>query len=705
MQRSETQTDFVQVSWAERSSWLRLLWVAVAYLFAVSSPVATAASVPACTPDMLDAHVLPPLEPATANELHVLVIEVENRGRSACQLPGPLVELLPQSGADTFTNSFFSDQEKTKSEREFAEGQNRLLPGDTTHMLVAWYSLASPQSGGCINRDGLAVSLGMNQPSFVSVQHLWMRVCDRAYVSAYRVGHHKGEAVPTEWLKRLGGATPADFAPLPFASPRNPHDALVVTGTEYERVMLNDYFPLFLELPHADMNCPFVVLRKREADGGTKAYINHCKSAGTESQQPHGKRTKWVDWLGPSHIGMQPERVGTVEYEVFSRVRESEKLFYAEANTSVIVRNPKSPPPPLIDSPFPDCRAAQLKATRPTVIDGGKWHDSYVYEVTNISEQACIVGGVPQLDFPHPPGRSFSSIPTPCPNCEDALFEPRPSGWIDLHPGEAAHFLVGATRFNTDTGRWRQICTVEANVELKLRSENESILLPFGTGTCAGLTVSAWRAGTFDGDPKNVAYGKQEARRPEFPLAANCANANFDKLGHPMMLDPEGGLQFGLSAGPEKMIYGNPVMLHLWIDNPTDEQSSVMTCMTLDFFWANAFDLYDAYGHRLVKKIEQENGRQKTTSPSGGPYRACLGGWDCTRNFPIPIPAHTCVNAGTYPGYDFNRDLSVSYDLPPGTYYVVPRTSKMDASSCREIVPRLDPALLRDKLKIVIEQD
>ena len=119
-----------------------------------------------------------------------------------------------------------------------------------------------------------------------------------------------------------------------------------------------------------------------------------------------------------------------------------------------------------------------------------------------------------------------------------------------------------------------------------------------------------------------------------------------------------------------------------------------------------AFDLYDAYGHRLAKKSEQENGKQKTTSPDGGPYRACLGTWVCSRNFPIPIPAHTCTNGSAYQlPYDFNRDLLASYDLPPGTYYVVPRTSRMDESFCREIVPRLDPTLLRDKLRIIIESD
>ena len=666
-------------------------------------PTTTEASVDNCTPQKLDVRVLVPLEPETASELHILAIEIANRGHMPCQLQNPWVALVPQNGADSFTNNFFSNQEKTPSERKFVEGQNLLGPGETGHVLVAWYSRASFQSGQCVNRDGLTLSLGMNQPALLSINHLWMRICDRAYVSGIRAGHYNGEAVPTEWLNRLG-ASPADFAPPLFFDPVDAQEPLIATGIEYDRVMLGDYFPLILDLPSPDLNCPFVVLRKREADGVTKAYINHCSAAPREKPKPHVKHTKWPTALGPSHLGLQPERTGIVEYEVISGVRQNDKLVYAKAHTSIVVRSPRSAAPPLIDSPLPDCRATQLKATEPTTINGGKWHEAHVYEMANVSGEPCRVGGVPQLSFPHPSGRSFSAIPTACPNCEDPLFEPRPSGWIDLRPGDAAHFLVGSTRFNTDTGRWGQICDIEAQVELKLRPENESVLLPFGAGTCGGLTVSAWREGKFDGDPTNIAYNRREANRPEFPISPNCGEADFSKLGRPMMLAPRGRLQFGLSVGLERITYESPAMLHLWIDNPTDEDASVMTCATLDFFWAEEFDLYDAYGHRLVKKSEQENGKQKTTSPDGHPYKACLGGWVCSRNFAIPIPARTCTNGDHYP-YDFNRDLLSYYDLPPGTYYVVPRTSKLDQSLCREIDPQVDPAGLREELKIVIEQD
>jgi hypothetical protein len=75
---------------------------------------ANAASVLACTPEILDVQVLPPLEPNTTHDRHILAIELQHRSQSGCQLLGPTVQLLPESGADTFTNSFFSDQELPK---------------------------------------------------------------------------------------------------------------------------------------------------------------------------------------------------------------------------------------------------------------------------------------------------------------------------------------------------------------------------------------------------------------------------------------------------------------------------------------------------------------------------------------------------------------------------------------------------------------
>jgi len=655
----------------------------------------------ACTAEMLDVRVLPPMGLENTNELHRLAIEFRNRSGVECQMQDTFVQLLPQEGADGFTGGSSYDEPLGAAEEEFRKREYELRPGETAHILVVWRSRAYALYPECVNRDSLAVSLRYDQPAFVKVEHLWMKVCDRAYVSRMRLGPYLGEGIPEAWLKRFE-AKATDFGPLPMAQPPTPDDPLISVEPQGEREMLGDYFELFLELPQRDVDCPFVVLEKREADGQTKVYINHCE----EDREGKGKLqdAKWMARLMAPQIGLQPERMGRVEYEVFSRIREGDGFAYAEATTSVMVRDPNLPGLPAIAAGLPECEAGQLKGEKVAALKGGKFHDALAYQVMNMSSGACRVGGVPRLDFWFPPERSHSATPSACPNCEDELFKPRPSEWIDLTAGESAHFLVGATRYNTEKGPWRQICDVVEKVVLTLR-EGQTLTLPFGVGTCARLTISAWREGKYDGDAMNVGYEKSVAERGEEALSRQCATEDFSKLGRPMMLEPWGDLQFGLSVAEERIPLGQPAMLHLWIDNTSDKEASVMTCMTLDIFWAEGFDLYDAYGHRVLKKKQWEP-REKPGGVEENPGQLCLGGWACGRNFPIRIPAHTCMNGAAEPGgYDFNRNLLMYYDLPPGKYYVVPRTSKTDTNNCREVAPKLDRATLRDKLAISIEQN
>jgi hypothetical protein len=243
------------------------------------------------------------------------------------------------------------------------------------------------------------------------------------------------------------------------------------------------------------------------------------------------------------------------------------------------------------------------------------------------------------------------------------------------------------------------------SLELKLAGENQSLTLPFGVGTCAQVNISAWRQGKFDGDPLNLLYAKSETITHQMELPKQCAAADFTKLGRPIIVKQDNDLTFALSVLPATIPSGEPIPLHLWIDNSSDREASVMTCSTLDFFWANGFDVYDAYGHRLLKKNELKN-RQTLGLPSNqAPNTDCLGMRGCGREFAIPIPPHTCTNESAYqPAYDFTRNLGDSYDLSPGIYYIVP-AAPFDQNACRPSAPRLDPATLRDKLRITIEQN
>jgi len=673
----------------------------------VASKPGLAADLRPCTQEMLDLQVLPPLEPDTANRLHGLIIEVENRSQSSCQLQSPSVELLPQSGADTFTNSFFSDQALSPSERLFQKRHSALDPREFAHLLVAWISRDSRMSAGCLNRDRLTLSFGLNQPPMLTVEHLWMRICERAYISHFRAGHYVGEPLPAYWMERFL-AQPGDFTALPLVAPQSSQTIAVETLSNRE--MLHDGFELFLDLPHPEFDCPFLVLRRREPDGLTTAYINHCKIMSAEERsQLRIQDQKWTARINISSLGLQPEKLGTVEYNVLSGILQEGKSGYAVAKISVPVRDPRFPILSTIDSPLPACQAGQLHAEKVLTLNDGKWHDAHIYDVTNASTQSCALGGVPRITFSHLEGKSYTWIPSPCPNCADTLFQPRPNGWIDLNPGGSAHFIVVATRFNADAGRFRLICTLVDTIDLILPGENQSIRLPFGVGTCARVNLSAWRAGKYDGDPQNLRYGKSATKQAAPALPKDCAAADFSTLGRPVMVEQADKMGFGLSVSSETIAYGDPVLLHLWIDNKREQEASVMTCMTLDFFWANDFDSYDAYGHRLLKKNAGKNRWRpeppaRETPDTQSSKEECLEPWMCSRNFPITIPPHTCTN-GTANGfaYDFTRNLADSYDLPPGVYYVVP-SAKLDANMCRATTPRLDPADLAGKLSFSIEQ-
>ncbi len=679
-----------------------LLRITLILFFAVLA--ANAAPVPPCEPQMLDVQVLPPLEPNTARRLHILVIELENRNASPCQLRGPQVQLLPESGADPFTNSFFINQERTPAEREFEQEHSVLGGGGSAHFLVAWNS-HDPFESGCLNRDALSFYLEPNSPPVLAVEHLWAHVCDRAFISHYRVGRYVGEPIAREYLQRLD-AQPGDFVPASLAEPSLQDKSSVVLETRSDREMLHDFVELFLELPIRADDCPFVVLRKREANGLSKAYINHCADVDLqETPRADLGHSQSNSILNLPALGLAPENIGTVEYTVFSRVPPDGKSIYAQAKTSIRVRDPQLPKLPPIDSPAPECEITQLSAVKLPTIAGGKWRDALIYNVTNISQKTCRLGGVPHLTFSHPVNKSYSAIPTPCPNCANPLFQPRPIGWIDLEPQGFAHFIVGASRFPQDSGPWRQICDVVENIDLKLPGDPQSISLPFGVGTCAQIDISAWRPGEYDGDPQNIHLAEPTSNLSTREVPTQCARKELSELGRPVMMRQDDRVAYGLSVAPSNIRFGNPIPLHLWINNQSDKEISVMTCMNLDFFWSEGFDVYDAYGHRLLKKNEIKHLGKVATSLSETQGKDCLATWMCGRNFPIQIPANTCANETMFQlPHDFSRDLSESYDLSPGLYYIV-AADRFDQNLCRRTIPRLTPAALRGTLRFTVEQD
>src|SRR5437868_5172061 len=82
--------------------------------------------------------------------------------------------------------------------------------------------------------------------------------------------------------------------------------------------------------------------------------------------------------------------------------------------------------------------------------------------------------------------------------------KPRDSRWSELKPNESANFIVARTMLDPDY--WFH-CMVIGALELTLPGDKQPIRLPFEAGSCQ-VTVSAWRAGRYDGDPMNVQYDR-----------------------------------------------------------------------------------------------------------------------------------------------------------------------------------------------------
>ncbi len=161
-------------------------------------------------------------------------------------------------------------------------------------------------------------------------------------------------------------------------------------------------------------------------------------------------------------------------------------------------------------------------------------------------------------------------------------------------------------------------------------------------------------------------------------LPKECAEAISPDTGTPVGFPWKGPLWWGVSARPA--VAGQDVLALLWLYNPTDKPLDAMTCMDIEAFWLSAMDVFDAGGRRVPSLAEE---RQKTWLP--------VGAWTkrpelimCLRNFPIAIPARTCLH-GTFSKaeQDLSVDLRTYYTLPPGRYFVVPAQNGPDGAPAR----------------------
>jgi hypothetical protein len=289
---------------------------------------------------------------------------------------------------------------------------------------------------------------------------------------------------------------------------------------------------------------------------------------------------------------------------------------------------------------------------------------------------------MPDLKFSNARGATnVIHWPPVCRNCQTPLFKPREVRWIELQPNDSAHFLVVR-----DISYLAPLasCNFTRGIEMFLAG-GQQMHLPFEASYCT-ITVSAWRSGKYDGDPMNIQYDAQEGKRgqrwlgtalqssskvvcidyskPASALASpgpQCEKEEFAKNGRPVMSPTSRGVAFGVSSPS-----GKPTIVHVWMDNQTDNPQSYYMCCATTFL--DAIDVYDSGGHRLLSKSEQ--GVRKMCAAGQVFEKSC----SCSAIFSIAPHTMQVVESGS---------IEEPYELQPGRYFVT--LSAVHRSDCESL--------------------
>jgi hypothetical protein len=153
------------------------------------------------------------------------------------------------------------------------------------------------------------------------------------------------------------------------------------------------------------------------------------------------------------------------------------------------------------------------------------------------------------------------------------------------------------------------------------------------------------------------------AAGPSASIPPDCDKPELLAKGQPVMTQRRDGLAFGFSLPKHDFKTGEPIVLSIWVDNPGDAPAGVMTCEDLGHFKGMHIGIYEASGRRVPSQLENRIQEKCAANPRIEEMMIQT----CGRNFAIHIPAHTCVNRGSF---DFTSVLTDNYDLPPGDYTV-----------------------------------
>jgi hypothetical protein len=637
-------------------------------------------SAPICTPSALDVYASPPSVAAESPDWHLFALEFKNIGTTACTAPGPAIDLLPTS--DTNNNPYFAANGLDRAAHNSEFGEKRLAPGDWVHLFVGWVSRGAPEIP-CDQYSGLRLRLLFHpnqdipdEPS-IEVRHLWIRACFHVFVSGFRPGRVNPASHPPGRWWRWDVGDRSNIVPtfpdlITFSQILDDSIPLKLYSPS-KRAILGAGLQLRLEFPRqADGGCAFRVLRKRESSGATVILLQACTEAKETPATPGAPgiiRQGRLD-LVTQNLDIAPLRQGALQYDVIAQSTDDNVPVYAKAEARLVAVDGTAPKQATVESPLPACVLSQLKIIALPSLLAEQTKTLRVYEAANLSTRPCSVAGVPDLKFLDDKHNDMFPIARRrCPNCVNGLYAPRPNGRIDLQPGEAAHFLVGSTAPDYETDPLAA-CNAIENLKLALPSEGATLTLPFAARICADVDVSAWRQAAFDHDPLNERWTSAHAAEISSlanPVPPDCNKPELLKKGPPRMIQSTGNLNIGWSMASHDFAVGQEAPIYFWLDNPGESNVSTSSC-AIDHLRAYRFDLYDAYGHRVLSKQENRLREQCKKNPT------LLGDWNCEMNIVVTISPHSCSTRGA-------AILTEIYDLPVGEYTVHPRQHVQPAGS------------------------
>ncbi|MGA2087053.1 MAG: hypothetical protein ABSG60_16205 [Terracidiphilus sp.] len=205
---------------------------------------------------------------------------------------------------------------------------------------------------------------------------------------------------------------------------------------------------------------------------------------------------------------------------------------------------------------------------------------------------------------------------------------------------------------------------------IKCQTTGSPAALPQFVGDNRGShDASEWREGKLDSDPLNLqsANSPSASSGPTTPIPRECDMPELLSKGRPVMSKVWKHQRYGVSLAKNEFRTGEKITLYIWLVNTGKAPAGDLNCDP-DYFTGHGFDIYDAHGHRVPTRLETMLQDGCKTDP---PKYVISTDKVCLQNFARHIPPHTCLNQDEERFQpDITTDLSESYNLPPGKYFV-----------------------------------